>query len=228
VVREYLHWAGVNRLNGLVLTHGDSLHLGGAAELLHDFPRVRVIDNPAPDRSSVHRRLQRLFQERGVKPDDLVAGDNFRLSRDLIAHVPFPPRIFSARKADDEAYVIQVSIGPSASVLFMSDSGVETERALLSYGLNLHSDIVVKGQHHSGNSCSGPFLEAVRPRLIIATSRDFPANERISDNWAEDLQTRGIKLFRQDETGAVTLRFDHTGWEAQSYLTGETFRSSSQ
>ena len=38
MVREYLHWAGVNRLNGLVLTHGDSLHLGGVAELLHDFP----------------------------------------------------------------------------------------------------------------------------------------------------------------------------------------------
>src|SRR5213080_2761363 len=55
VVREYLHWAGVNRLNGLLLTHGDSLHIGGAAELLHDFPRVRLIDNPAPDRSTIHQ-----------------------------------------------------------------------------------------------------------------------------------------------------------------------------
>jgi competence protein ComEC len=228
VVREYLHWAGVNRLNGLVLTHGDSLHLGGVAELLHDFPGARLIDNPAPDRSSVHRRLQRLFQERRVKPNDLVAGDNFRLSGDVIAHVLFPARIFSAKRADDEAYVIRVSIAPSTSVLFMSDSGEETERALLSYGLNLHSDIVVKGQHHSGNSCSGPFLDVVRPRLIIATSRDFPPNERISDNWAEELRARGIKLFRQDETGAVTLRFGRDGWEAQSYLTGETFRSSSQ
>jgi competence protein ComEC len=228
VVREYLHWAGVNRLNGLLLTHGDSLHLGGVAELLHDFPGARLIDNPAPDRSSVHRRLQRLFQERRVKPDDLVAGDNFRLSRDVIAHVLFPPRIFSAKRADDQAYVIRVSIAPSTSVLFMSDSGEETERALLAYGLNLHSDIVVKGQHHSGNSCSGPFLDVVRPRLIIATSRDFPPNERINDNWAEDLRTRGIKLFRQDQTGAVTLRFARDGWEAQSYLTGETFRSSSQ
>src|SRR5437867_7471711 len=90
VVREYLHWAGVNGLDGLVLTHGDSLHLGGAAELLHDYPRVRVIDNPAPDRSSIHRRLQRLLQERGVKPNNLTAGDNFRLSRDIIAHILFP------------------------------------------------------------------------------------------------------------------------------------------
>ncbi len=228
VVREYLHWTGINRLDGLVLTHGDSLHLGGAAELVHDYPRVRVIDNPAPDRSSIHRRLQRLLQERGVKPNDLTAGDNFRLSRDVVAHVLFPPRIFSARRADDQAHVIQVSIAPSTSVLFMSDSGVETERALLAYGLNLRNDIVVKGQHYSGNSCSGAFLDVVRPRLIIATSRDFPPNERISDDWAEDLRTRGIKLFRQDETGAVTLRFGSDGWEAQSYLTGETFRSSSQ
>jgi competence protein ComEC len=223
-----LHWAGVNRLDGLVLTHGDSLHVGGAAELPHDYPRVRLIDNPAPDRSSVHRQLQRLFQERGFKPEHLAAGDSFRLSGDVVADVLFPPRTFSARRADDQTYVIQVSIAPSTSVLFMSDSGVETERALLAHSLNLHSDIVVKGQHHSGNSCSGLFLDVVRPRLIIATSRDFPPNERISDTWAEDLRTRGIKLFRQDETGAVTVRFRSDGWEAQSYLTGETFRSSSQ
>ena len=228
VVREYLHWAGVNRLNGLLLTHGDSLHLGGAAELIRDFPYVRLIDNPAPDRSTVHQRLQRLFQEHGIKPDSLTAGDSVRFSRKVTAHVLFPPQSFASRRADDETYVIRVSIAPSASVLFMSDSGLETESALLSYGLNLQSDIVIKGQHQSGNSCSGPFLDVVRPRLIIATSRDFPPNERISETWAEDLRTRGIKLFRQDETGAVTLGFRRGSWEAQSYLTGETFRSSSQ
>src|SRR6266568_5118548 len=48
VLREYLHAAGVNRLDDLVLTHGDSLHIGGAAELLHDFPHLRLIDNPTP------------------------------------------------------------------------------------------------------------------------------------------------------------------------------------
>src|SRR6059058_3791194 len=32
VVRDYLHWSGINRLSGLFLTHGDSLHIGGAME----------------------------------------------------------------------------------------------------------------------------------------------------------------------------------------------------
>src|SRR6058998_1994071 len=209
VVREYLHWAGVNRLSGLVLTHGDALHLGGTAQLLDDFPRVRVLDNPTPDRSTIHRRLQRLLQERGIKPAALAAGDSFRLSREVTAQVLFPPRSFSSPVADDQAYVIRVLVGSAASILFMSDAGIKTEQALLASHSDLRSDIVVKGQHHSGESGSEAFLDAAQPRLIIATSRDFPDHERISDTWAEELQKRGIKLFRQDETGAVTLRFHH-------------------
>ncbi len=228
VVREYLHWAGVNRLSGLLLTHGDALHLGGTAQLLDDFPRVRVLDNPTPDRSTIHRRLQRLFQEREIKPAALAAGNSFRLSREVTAQVLFPPRSFSSPVADDQAYVIRVLVGPAASILFMSDAGIKTEQTLLACHSDLRSDIVVKGQHHSGESGSEAFLDAAQPRLIIATSRDFPDHERISDTWAEELQKRGIKLFRQDETGAVTLRFHHDSWEAQSYVTGETFRSANQ
>jgi len=228
VVREYLHWAGVNGLSGLLLTHGDALHLGGTTQLLDDFPRVRVVDNPAPDRSTIHRRLQRLFREHGIKPDVLTAGDSFRLSRDVTARILFPPRSFSSPVADDQAYVIRLLVEPARSILFMSDSGIQTEDALLASHSNVRSDVMIKGQHHSGHSGSEAFLDAARPRLIIATSRDFPDHERISDNWADELQKRGIRLFRQDKTGAVTLRFHRDGWEAQSYVPGETFRSANQ
>jgi len=228
VVRPYLHWAGVNRLDGLLLTHGDSLHIGGAAELVRDFPRMRLMDSLTPDRSTIHQQLQRLLQQRGIKTDHLAAGDSFRLSREVTAHVLFPPRVLLANISDDQAYVIQLIVAPSMSILFMSDSGEKTENSLLAYGLNLRSDIIIKGQHHSGQSGADPFLDAVRPQLIIATSRDFPEYERINDEWAERVRARGIKLFRQDETGAVTVRVGRDGWEAQSYLTGETFRNSSR
>jgi len=228
VVREYLHWSGVNRLSGLLLTHGDALHVGGTAQLLDDFPKLHVVDNPAPDHAIIHRKLQRLFRERRIKLDDLSAGDSFRLSRNVTVKILFPPRNFSSAIADDQAYVVHLLVAPATAVLFMSDSGIKTEQALLASGVNLRSDIIIKGQPHSGASGSDAFLNATRPRLIIATSRDFPDYERISDAWAENLQARGIKLFRQDETGAVILRFRQDSWEAQSYFTGETFRSSSQ
>ncbi len=231
IVRRYLQWIGINRLTGLVLTHGDSLHIGGATELLQDYPRVRVVDNPAPDRSVVHRRLSRAFSklnDRRPKPVRLVAGDNFPLSRNVTAHVLFPPSGFAGATADDQALVIRLSIAPDTFVLFMSDSGERTEHALLSSGSDLQSQILVKGQPSTGDSGSAAFLDAVRPRLIIATSTQFPERERISDQWAEQLRARGIKLFREDETGAVELEFSGNDWSARAYFTGEIFRSVSR
>lgn len=110
----------------------------------------------------------------------------------------------------------------------MFDSGYATEKSLLETGIDLRSDVLIKGQHHSGSSGSDIFLAAVQPRLVVATSRDFPQQERIPDKWAEQLRSHGIKLFRQDETGAVELEFAERHWQARAYLTGEIFRSANR
>jgi beta-lactamase superfamily II metal-dependent hydrolase len=77
-------------------------------------------------------------------------------------------------------------------------------------------------------SGSDAFLDSVRPEAIIATSRDFPENERIKNEWAERVVARGIKLFRQDETGAVQIRIFPDRWEAKTYVKSETFRRTSR
>ena len=228
VLRPYLHATGVNGIHGLLLSHGDSLHIGGAELLLRDFlPRV-LIDNPAADRSAVHRRLHQIFASRQIKPINLNLGARFDLSPEVTAKILFPPREIAAPTADDETLVVQLSVSPAVRILFMSDSGYETENALRASGTDLHSEILIKGQHHSGKSGSDAFLDAVRPRLIIATSRVFPEYERVTDEWAATVRARGIKLFRQDETGAVELHFGDREWKARAYLTGEIFRSSSR
>jgi competence protein ComEC len=225
LVRQYLHAAGVNRIQGLLLSHGDSLHIGGAASLLQDFaPRI-LIDNPAADRSTVHRRLHQLFGERRIKASNLNAGQSFDLSPEVAAKILFPPRDFARSSADDETFVVQLAISSGAKILFMSDAGADTENALLGSKSDLRSDILVKGQHYSGQSGSEAFLDAVRPQLIVATSCEFPEHERISDQWADAVRAKGIKLFRQDETGAAEICFRQREWEARAYVTGETFRS---
>jgi ComEC/Rec2-related protein len=231
VVRPYLHWAGINWLSGVFLSHRDSLHIGGAMELLNDFPKVHVFDNPAPDRSTLHRRLSKILSElkrRGLTCSSPIAGEDLPLAHDVSARVLFPPPGFAGATADDQAFVIRLSIAPATFVLLMSDSGAETEQALLNAGLELNSDIIIKGQHHSSPSGSGAFLDAVHPQLIIATSQDFPNGERISEDWTNQVRARGIKLFRQDETGAVDLQFRGKEWTARAYLTGDTFRSASR
>jgi beta-lactamase superfamily II metal-dependent hydrolase len=110
----------------------------------------------------------------------------------------------------------------------MSDSGEATERVLLEQRADLRSDLLIKGQHHSGASGTPDFLDVVQPRAIIATAREPAENQRIKDDWAETVTQRGIKLLRQDKTGAVSVRFFDHYWEARPFLESETFRNTSR
>ena len=226
LLRPYLHSRGIDRLSGLALTHGDSLHIGGAINVIDDFAPALFYDNPAPDRSQVHRKIQRELIARGLKCQPFGAGSGRKISSRVTVKILHPPAISLGSTADDQAVVAQLIIGSKTHVLLVSDIGVGTENALCESHLDLRSDILIKGQHRSGVSGSERFLDAVQPKLIVATSRDFPETERLTDEWSEKVQARGIKLFRQDKSGAVELRFYRERWEASAYLTGETFRSS--
>ena len=228
IVRAYLRARGVNSMEGLVLTHGDASHIGAAPAVIRTMRPLDIIDTPLPDRSRVHRSLIDQLGQRGIARQLCTAGGEFPLSRDVTARVLFPPAKHRASAADDQAMVTQLVIGDQWRVLLMSDSGEATEAALLASGADLQSNIMIKGQHHGGRSGSAEFLERVRPAVIIASSPRFPENERVKDEWAQIVTRQGIKLFRQDETGAVSLRFFRDGWEAAPYLPGETFRSTSR
>ena len=228
VVRQYLRFNGVNRLDGLVLTHGDAAHIGGVRSTLLGFHPRQLIDTATPDRSPIHRNLIAELARNGDPRRLCAAGDEFDLSRHVTARILFPPRGFEGGKADDQALVLQLTVSGKPRVLIMSDSGAATEEYLLKTYPDLRSDVLVKGQHHSGISGSDAFLDSVQPKAIVATSRDFPENERIQSEWVEHVESRGIKLLRQDEAGAVSVRVFRDRWEAKSYVTSETFRSLSR
>ena len=228
IVRGYLRSRGINHVDGLLLTHGDSGHIGAASAMLRPFRPAEIIDSAAPDRSTVHRELIAHLEEQHVPRRFTAAAEVLRLSKDVTLRVLFPPPGYRASNADDQAIVIQLSIANHWRVLLTSDSGEATERQLMASGEDLRSDIMIKGQHHSGRSGSAEFLDRVQPQLIVASCDFYPGKQRVDERWAADVATRGIKLFRQDQTGAVTIKFFRDRWEAKPYLMSETFRSMSR
>jgi competence protein ComEC len=218
----------VNRLEGLLLTNGDAGHLGGAPAVVPDFRPRQIVDTTAPDRSAVHRKLLELLAAQGRAPRFCQAGDELKLSRDVVARVLFPPANFKADRADDQTLVLQLLVFGKSRVLLLSDSGENTERLLLQNYPDLRCEILIKGQHHTGTSGTPAFLDRVQPQAVAATSRDFPESERLKPEWLGEIQKRGIKLFRQDETGAVQIRLFRDHWESSTYVTAETFRSVSR
>jgi ComEC/Rec2-related protein len=223
-LKSLLHSRGVNRLQGILLTHGDAHHIGAALETIAGFAPRETYDNPLEVRSSAQRR----FRDAPGKPEPrlLFRGNCLLLGRDVHAEILYPPPNIKIRSADDAPLIAQLIINEQIRVLFESDAGAEAEVALLGSGDDLKSDILIKGQHHSGDSGTREFLDGVKPKLIIATSRESPVAEQITEEWSSEIARRGIKLFRQDRTGAVEIQFRGEDWTAQSYLTGECFRSS--
>jgi competence protein ComEC len=223
ILKSYLHSRGVNRIEGLILTHGDAQHIGGAAGIIDDFSPVETYDNPL----SVRSVLQRHFLGR-FRPQQLIRGDALLLGPEVRAKVFYPPPHLHIEAADDAPLMMQLTINDKSTVFFESDAGADAEAALVDFGENLKSDILIKGQHHQDASGTPGFIDAVRPQLIIATSRESPVAEQLNEKWVNDLAARAIKLFRQDRTGAVEVEFRDGEWQARSYLTGETLRSSNR
>ena len=231
VVRPYLRTRGANRLDGILVSHGDSGHIGGALLALDDFSPRQIVDSSTTDRSKNRRALHAELAARGLGKGIYQRGDWLRISPAIRARVLYPPGGIVARTADDKALVLQLEAGKTR-VLFTFDSGFATEHWLLENERDLRSDILVKGRHASDISGTIDFIEAVAPRAIVtpASARDQPTRftpetMRFSEAWAEQIAAHGIALFRQDETGAVNIEIARDGFVVRGFANGQIFRS---
>jgi len=204
VLRPWLRRSQVRQLEGLVLTHGDASHTGSAQAFVEDFRPRQLVGSHLPGRSRAYRTLDD-FALPKERLHLAKAGDRFDLGDGASLEVLFPPADFPDQgRADDECLVTRLH-WRGWRVIFLSDSGFQTEKWLLENGPDLRADVLVKSQHGSDFSGLSEFIRAVRPRAVIATNAPFPEMEHITDAFRQDLAKREIALFDQSETGAVLM-----------------------
>ena len=220
-VNPYLRSRGVNNLDGFLLTHGDAQHIGGTPALLEQMSPGEIVDSPLRNRSasrrSAHATLIALQKAKSI----LSRGDVITLAPDVQLHVLFPPEGLRSSRADDQAFVLRLDAA-GRRILLSSDAGFPTETWLLENvpAEELRSDIWIKQMHASDLSGIPEFVNAVRPALLVASSTAFPPAEKLDETWAAQIEALGIRLLRQDRTGAVSISLDAGGaWKAEPFLT---------
>jgi ComEC/Rec2-related protein len=207
----------------IVLTHGDADHIGGITTLLDQGRLPAIINSTAPDRSPVRRRLHSTMEASGHPESKAKIGDHFAISQAATLKILYPPENLVAKTSDDKVLVTLLE-ACGTRVLFLSDAGPATYRWLLeNCREEIAADVVVMGRHNSGMPTEASFLHAVHPSLLVATAADFPSSETLDAEWAEMVRRLNIRLFRQDETGAVTIRFGKNGFTAMAFVNGEQF-----
>jgi beta-lactamase superfamily II metal-dependent hydrolase len=224
-VLPYLRSRGVNRLDGIVLTHGDSAHVGGMALVSDDFRPRWVADtiygDLSPTRRAIHARLAAADFGRRY----LECGDEVKLAAGATLKVLFPPPGIVRSQSDDKALVCRIEAA-GLRVLLMSDAGFSTERWLLEHEPDLRADVLVTGWHSRDISGTPDFLSAVSPAAIVCSRPPFGTPPERVVEWERDARAAGAVPFPQERCGAVRMEMRaDDGLLFRTFLGGHTLRS---
>lgn len=207
VVKPFLRSQGRKRLPQALLTHGDLHRVGGIDYLSEHFSIAQILTSSSRFRSPTYRQI---IQKLSNSPERWR-----RINRGDSAHgwkVLHPAAEDRFNQADDLAIVLLGEF-QGVRVLLLSDLGRLGQRKLLEREGDLRADIVVAGMPAQGEPLSDSLIEAIRPRVIVVASAEYPANARASSKLRERLRNSGVPVLYTDDAGAITLTLRTAGWE---------------
>jgi competence protein ComEC len=209
-LKPFLRSHGVDRLPRLLLTHGDSARVGGAARIIELFAPEEVLTSHAPSRSPVYRQVIAQLERDQRTWHKVARSDHF--GSWLVLH---PERAEKFPEADDNAVVL-MGIFQGVRVLLLSDLGVAGQAALLARQGDLQAEVVVLGIPQHGEPMNNVLLNAINPRLIIVTDAETPPARRASAAVRERLGKWGVPVVYLRQTGAAKLDITGGSWRVET------------
>ena len=133
--------------------------------------------------------------------------------------VLFPPAGHDSARADDRASVLRFGFG-NARLLWVGDAGFDTQKALLARGQDeeLHCDVMCVGWHANDIGLLREFAAAAAPRLAVFHRYRMETTHPPDEVLLGFLRERGITVWEQEKTGAVTLAVFPDRIEASCFL----------
>ncbi len=192
VVLPYLRREGVDRIDMLVVSHGDRDHIGGAASVLAGME--------TDDRlTSVPARL----------PASRPCADGQSWDWDGVAFAILnPPPGQRQVSSNNRSCVLRVVSAGGHAVLLTGDIEREAEtRLVAAHRGELGADVLVAPHHGSKTSSSEAFVDAVRPDYVLyptgyRNAYGFP-HPQVTARYRRD----HVSQWNTAATGAIEIRF---------------------
>lgn len=210
VILPFLRSRGIPSLDGVVVSHLDQDHSGGAASVLRGIDVRRRLSSVAPGHAALG----------GAAVERCVAGLAME-SGDLSLRVLHPLGDDYGRRVPTNAMscVVLARVG-DVSVLLTGDIPASGEAELIAREPGLRADWMMVPHHGSHSSSSAVLLESVAPSVAVAQAgyrnRFGHPDRRVAARYA----ARGIELIRTDHAGAAQWRYapgnavDFRSWRA--------------
>jgi competence protein ComEC len=201
VIVPYLRARGVTTLDGLVVTHQDTDHSGGAEAVLDAVPVSWLMSSLTYEHRFSALPVAALSCSAGQEGE--WDGVRFEVLHPLAQQYAAP-----TRKTNDMSCVIKVSNAYS-QVLLTSDIEALSEQALLARDAGrLHAEVLIVPHHGSRTSSTPEFIAEVGAREVI-----FPVGYRNHfghprPDVVERYRQSGARMYHTDLEGALTLHLD--------------------
>jgi competence protein ComEC len=200
VILPYLRMRGIGALDGIVISHGDTDHTGGAPALLQEL-QVGWLASSLKDTHPVARAAARHVR--------CAAGQRWEWDGIRFEMLHPAPASYADTGLTTNARSCVLRIrgnGSGRALLLAGDIEAAQETALLATAPgSLRADVLLAPHHGSGTSSTPAFLQAVQPSVGIFQVGYRNRYKHPKKAVYERYGTLGIERLRTDTDGALTL-----------------------
>lgn len=200
-------------LDILIATHPDADHVAGLVDLFDHYTIDHLItDGGEMGESEIYDALLLNAQSHEVVPHVAQAGEVIDLGDGVRLEVVHPGSYFTTQDRNDNSVSVRLVYG-DFSVLLTGDAEEAAEQAMLAQGRPLAALVFKAGHHGSRTSSSMPFLEAIRPQIMIVSAGVDNKFGHPHPEVLERAEAIGTAVLRTDELGTIEVISDgQTMW----------------
>lgn len=224
VVAPYLWHRRSHRLQAMVLSHAHPDHFRGLNFIASHFSVGQFWNNKLPNGQPDFVRLMNKLAQENVTclgPQELSSQQSIQGVEIQLLHPPPhfspDPKIPSARDLNNGSLVLRLNY-KNISFLFPGDIEKETEFRLVNQPLLAPVDVLLVPHHGSRTSSSLGFLHRLKPQIAVF-SVGFDNPFRLpSGQVLKRYRDLGVKIYRTDHHGAITISTDGDKIEVDTFL----------
>ena len=187
---------GINKLDYLILTHGDFDHMGEAINLVENFKVSKVIFNCGTF-NELEKDLIKFLEQKKIKYYSCI--DELNIKNNKIHFLNDK----DYGNENDNSAVIYAELN-NYKFVFMGDAGVEVEEDLIEkYNLQ-DIDVLKVGHHGSKTSSSKVFIDKLKPKYSVISvgknNRYGHPNDNVLNNLEDSI------IYRTDQNGSIMFK----------------------
>ena len=196
IIIPYLKSQGINKLDYLIITHGDFDHMGEAINLVNNFKVEKVIFN-CGEYNDLEKELINVLDKKKIKYYSCIKELNIDKNKLYFLQTK------EYDNENDNSNVIYTKLN-GYEFLFMGDASSTTEKEILDKYNLPEIDVLKVGHHGSKTSSSKEFINEINPKYSIISvgknNRYGHPNKEVLNNLENS------KIYRTDQDGSIMFK----------------------